>query len=275
MDQNNKLGKVIAVASGKGGVGKSTVAVNLACALAQLGNRVGLLDADIYGPSQHIMLGLSDQDPVLNEDKKIMPIQKHGLSAISFGFFVKADDAVIWRGPMIARMFQQFVKDVEWGEQDYFIVDLPPGTGDIQLTMAQTLAISGIVIVTTPQNVALADAIKGINMFRKVNIEILGIVENMSHYVCAHCGHESSIFSSKGGEKIAQKMAAPFLGRIPLEEATCLAADAGIPIVLAEPDSSQAQHFTKIAKEVVKNAAAITPKNLEVASDNTAKEFAV
>src|SRR3989338_5320559 len=173
---------VIAVASGKGGVGKSTVAANLACALATKGKRVGLLDPDIYGPSQHIMMGLQNRDPIVAGERAIMPFEQNGLWVISFGFFVKPEEAVVWRGPMIARAFQQLVDDVKWPDLDFLVIDLPPGTGDIQLTLTQHLEVTGAVIVTTPQDVALADAIKGINMFRKVDVGILGLVENMSFF---------------------------------------------------------------------------------------------
>lgn len=243
---------VVAIASGKGGVGKSTVAVNLACALAKQGYKIGLLDADIYGPSQHIMLGLNDQSPIFaDENRKIMPIKKFGLSAISFGLFVKPDEAVIWRGPMISKMFQQFVSEVKWGDDlDYLVIDLPPGTGDIQLTLTQFLQVTGIVIVTTPQEVALADAVKGINMFHKVGVDILGVIENMSTFVCPQCNHESFIFSSGGGKKKASEMNVPFLGEIPLEEKTRSAGDNGTPIVIKEPDSAQAKRFLEIAKKL-------------------------
>ncbi len=241
---------VIAVASGKGGVGKSTVAVNLACALSKLGHKVGLLDADIYGPSQHIMTGLVSQAPEIDGEKKIKPVQRHGIDIMSFGFFVKPSEAVIWRGPMVARMFQQLVDDVTWGELDYLVVDLPPGTGDIQLTLSQLLNVTGVVIVSTPQDVALADAIKGITMFRKVNVDIIGLVENMSHFECPKCHHESAIFSKGGGGEAARTFNVPFLGDLPLEEATRVSADKGTPVVVAEPDSKQAIRFLSIAKLV-------------------------
>lgn len=238
---------IIAVASGKGGVGKSTVAVNLALALSQQGFKVGLLDADIYGPSQHIMMGLQESNPVLDTDRKILPIKQYGINILSFGFFIKGEEAVIWRGPMISRLFQQFIDDVKWGELDYLIVDLPPGTGDIQLTLTQYLKLTGVVIVSTPQSVALADAIKGITMFRKVNVDILGLVENMSTFICPKCSHESPIFSHGGGKKQAAEMNVPFLGEVPLEEATRVASDAGVPIVVKAPESEQTKRFMSIA----------------------------
>jgi len=248
---SNSPKTVIAVASGKGGVGKSTVAVNLALALSQLGHKVGLLDADIYGPSQHIMLGLKDHTPEVNAEKKILPIQKFGLTMMSFGFFVKPEEAVVWRGPMIGRMVQQFIDDVLWGEQDILVVDLPPGTGDAQLTLTQRLPLAGAVIVSTPQDVALADAIKGVNMFQKVNVPILGLIENMSYFECPSCHHQSHIFSHAGTKQKAQELGVPFLGELPLEEATRVGADQGKPIIIKNPDSKQSLRFIEIAKNVL------------------------
>ena len=264
----NKIKSVIAVASGKGGVGKSTVAANLACALAKLDStkKVGLLDADIYGPSQHIMFGLKNQNPVITPDQKLLPHTRYGLWLTSFGFFVKADEAVIWRGPMIARAFQQLINDVQWGEIDYLVVDLPPGTGDIQLTLSQALQVTGIVIVSTPQDVAVADAIKGINMFRKVNVEILGLIENMSTFSCPHCHHETPIFSQGGGKQKASEMNVPFLGELPLEVETRTAGDEGSPVVISHPESAQSKRFLEMAKtlkikvdEIIKNKPATQP----------------
>lgn len=243
--------QIIAVASGKGGVGKSTVAVNLALAFAKLGKKVGLLDCDIYGPSQHIMLGLADRTPEIDENRKITPIEKFGIKMMSFGFFVKPEEAVVWRGPMIGRMIQQFVDDVLWGELDVMVVDLPPGTGDAQLTLTQLLPLTGAVIVSTPQDVALADAVKGVNMFQKVNVPILGVIENMSYYKCVNCGHEAHIFSHFGAKHTAQKMNVPFLGELPLEETTRAAGDQGKPIVVKEPDGHQAARFLDIGKTVL------------------------
>lgn len=243
---------VIAVASGKGGVGKSTVAVNLALALLKKGKTVGLLDCDIYGPSQHIMLGLADRTPEIDEARKIAPMEKFGLKMMSFGFFVKPEEAVVWRGPMIGRMIQQFVDDVVWGDLDIMVVDLPPGTGDAQLTLTQLLPLSGAVIVSTPQDVALADAIKGVNMFQKVNVPILGMVENMSFFACPNCGHEAHIFSHLGAKHAAEKLGVPFLGELPLEEATRTGGDQGKPVVVKEPDSPQARRFSDIADGVLK-----------------------
>jgi ATP-binding protein involved in chromosome partitioning len=241
---------VLAVASGKGGVGKSTVAVNLAAAFLKLGKKVGLLDADIYGPSQHIMLGLQDHAPQADENKKILPIEKFGIKLMTFGFFVKAEEAVVWRGPMVGRMIQQFVDDVQWGELDVIVVDLPPGTGDVQLTLTQILPLTGVVIVSTPQDVALADAIKGINMFQKVNVQVLGLVENMSYFECPKCHHHANIFSHGGTRHKAEEMGVPFLGELPLEEATRGCGDQGKPIMIKEPDSEQARRFLEIAGRV-------------------------
>jgi ATP-binding protein involved in chromosome partitioning len=196
------------------------------------------------------MFGLKDQDPMMDPDKKILPIDKHGIKTMSFGFFIKSDEAVIWRGPMISRLFGQFINDVKWGNLDYLILDLPPGTGDIQLTMSQTLQVDGVVIVTTPQDVALADAIKGVRMFEKVNVDVLGIVENMSYFSCPHCGEKSQPFSNAGGKKEAEKLSAKFLGEIPLEQRTREASDEGTPITLLEPQNEQARRFISVATEV-------------------------
>ena len=231
---------VIAVASGKGGVGKSTVAVNLALALLKQGKTVGLLDADIYGPSQHIMLGLTDHTPEIDAERKIKPLEKFGLKMMSF----------VWRGPMIGRMIQQFVDDVLWGDLDVLVVDLPPGTGDAQLTLTQLLPLSGAVVVSTPQDVALADAVKGINMFQKVNVPVLGVVENMSYFECPKCHHQAHIFSHAGAQNKAQELGVDFLGELPLEESTRYAADQGKPIVAKEPDSDQSKRFLAIAQKV-------------------------
>lgn len=241
---------ILAVASGKGGVGKSTVAVNLALALSKLGKKVGLLDADIYGPSQHIMLGLSDHTPEMTENKKIKPMQKFGIELMSFGFFVKADEAVVWRGPMLGRMIQQFVDDVLWSELDVLVVDLPPGTGDVQLTLTQLLPLTGAVIVSTPQDIALADAIKGVNMFQKVTVPIVGIIENMSYFNCPNCGHHANIFSHAGAKLKAQELGVPFLGELPLEELTRACSDQGKPVVVKEPESEQSIRFVAIAEKV-------------------------
>jgi ATP-binding protein involved in chromosome partitioning len=240
--------QTIAVASGKGGVGKSTVAVNLAAALAQTGAKVGLLDADIYGPSIPAMLGTHQQPVVANE--KLIPIEAHGLKLMSIGFLAGADKAMVWRGPMVSRAIQQMLGDVTWGELDYLIVDLPPGTGDSSLTLAQTIALSGVVIVATPQDVALDIAVKALQMFRTLNVSPLGLVENMSYYICENCGHEAHIFNHGTGEKTALKLGVPFLGAVPLEEGIREDADLGAPVVVTRPDSNGAKAFREIASKV-------------------------
>jgi len=239
----------VAVASGKGGVGKSTVAVNLAAALAATGARVGLLDADIYGPSMGIMLGVTERPRTDEEAEKILPIRRHGLSVMSLGFLLDPDTPVIWRGPMVMKALEQLLRDVSWPELDYMVVDLPPGTGDAQLTITQKVPLSGAVIVTTPNEVALIDARKGLAMFRKVNVPILGIVENMSHFVCPHCGGETEIFSRGGGARLAADSGVPFLGGIPIDPSLRLSGDEGTPAVLAAPDSSVAAAFTRLAEK--------------------------
>lgn len=240
--------RVVAISSGKGGVGKSTVAVNLAVALAQSGARVGLMDADIYGPNVPMMMGATT--PPAQQDGKISPAESHGVKFISMGFFVPEETAVVWRGPMIHTAIQQFFRDVVWGELDYLFVDLPPGTGDAQLTISQLVPLCGAITVTTPQEVALHDVRKGMMMFQKVNVPLLGIVENMSYYVCKHCGAREEIFSTGGGERAAQKLGIPFLGRIPIDPAIRAGGDAGVPLVVADPDSPQSGAFREIASKV-------------------------
>jgi ATP-binding protein involved in chromosome partitioning len=240
--------QVIAVSSGKGGVGKSTVAVNLAVALAQSGANVGLMDADIYGPNIPMMLGVSN--PPEQQDGKIKPAESHGVKLISMGFFVPEETAVVWRGPMIHTAIQQFFRDVVWGELDYLFIDLPPGTGDAQLTISQLVPLCGAVTVTTPQEVALHDVRKGLMMFQKVNVPLLGIIENMSYFVCGHCGTRSEIFSHGGGERAAEKLGIPFLGRIPIDPAIRAGGDTGMPIVVADRASPQAVAFKEIAAKL-------------------------
>lgn len=243
---------VVAVASGKGGVGKSTVSANLAVALASLGHSVGLLDADIYGPSQQMMMGTTNE-PSGDPEGKILPaIAESGVKVMSFGFLVDADQPVIWRGPMLQKALEQFVGDVEWGVLDFLIVDLPPGTGDVALTLCQNVPMAGAVIVTTPQDVALIDARKGLHMFRKLEIAVLGIVENMASYACPECGHLEHIFGSGGGQKTAEELDVPFLGSIPLDPAVVAGGDSGKPVVSARPDSPTAQAFTELAKGLAK-----------------------
>ncbi|MEO8349301.1 MAG: Mrp/NBP35 family ATP-binding protein [Acidobacteriota bacterium] len=239
----------IAVASGKGGVGKSTVAANLALALSRLGSRVGLMDSDIYGPSQQMMMGI-DEKPFLNEGNQIVPIERFGVRVMSLGFLMDVDQPVIWRGPMVMKAVEQFLQDVSWGKLDFLVVDLPPGTGDAQLTLTQKIHLSGAVIVTTPQDVALIDARKGLAMFQKVNVPILGIVENMSYFICPKCGHREEIFKHGGGERTAKKLNVPFLGAIPLDPAVAIGGDAGVPIVAAEPESPVTHAFLRIAETI-------------------------
>ena len=239
----------IAVASGKGGVGKSTVAANLALALSRLGSRVGLMDSDIYGPSQQMMMGI-DEKPFLNEGNQIVPIERFGVRVMSLGFLMDVDQPVIWRGPMVMKAVEQFLQDVSWGKLDFLVVDLPPGTGDAQLTLTQKIHLSGAVIVTTPQDVALIDARKGLAMFQKVNVPVLGIVENMSYFLCPKCGHREEIFKHGGGERTAKKLNVPFLGAIPLDPAVVIGGDAGVPIVAAEPESSVTHAFLRIAETI-------------------------
>jgi ATP-binding protein involved in chromosome partitioning len=238
----------IAVASGKGGVGKSTVAVNLAVALAMDGAKVGLLDADVYGPSAPLMLGISDKPKVSNN--KLTPLEKYGVKVMSIGFLVNPMEAVIWRGPMASGAVKQFIADVTWGELDYLIFDLPPGTGDIQLTLVQTIPLTGAVIVTTPQDVALADAKKGLVMFHKVHVPVLGIVENMSYFICSHCNQRENIFDVGGGKRMADELNVPFLGEIPIDTRIRIGGDKGDPIVHGEPESQQGKIIHSIARQL-------------------------
>jgi ATP-binding protein involved in chromosome partitioning len=240
---------VVAVASGKGGVGKSTVAANLAVALARQGQRVGLLDADIYGPSVPMLFGITDKPRL--RGNRILPFEKYGIKLMSLGFILEVDTPVIWRGPMVMRGIEQMLGDVEWGELDYLVVDLPPGTGDAQLTITQRVPLSGAVIVTTPQDVALIDARKGLAMFRKVNVDVVGIVENMSGFVCPHCGKETDIFKRGGGERTAELLGTRFLGRVPLDPAIVRGSDAGVPIVVEQEEGAHAEAFRSLAAAVV------------------------
>ncbi len=238
---------IIAVASGKGGVGKSTVAVNLALALSQGGARVGILDADIYGPSQPRMLGLTGR-PSTKDNKRIVPMVGHGVQCMSVGFLVDQETPMVWRGPMVTQALMQLIGDTDWDDLDYLVVDMPPGTGDIQLTLAQRVPVSGAVIVTTPQEIALLDARKGLRMFQKVEVGILGIVENMSTHVCSQCGHEEHIFGEGGGERLAAQYNVPFLGSLPLELRIREQTDSGNPSVAADPKSPIAQRYRDIAR---------------------------
>lgn len=244
------VGRIIAVASGKGGVGKSTVSVNLALALHNQGYKVGILDADIYGPSLPMMLGVNE-DPQVNEANKIIPPEKFGLKVMSFGFFAPEESAVIWRGPMVMKALQQFFYDVHWGELDFLVIDLPPGTGDAQLTLVQSLPIAGSVIVTTPQNVALLDAVKGIVMFQKTGVPILGVVENMASFHCPSCGAESHIFGTGGAEKVSHKFDVPLLGHVPLMPELRQAGDAGEPLTSVNGHPVRVR-FAEIAERAIK-----------------------
>jgi ATP-binding protein involved in chromosome partitioning len=238
---------VVAVAAGKGGVGKSTVAVNMALALAKHGAKVGLLDADVFGPSIPTMLGAPEVPAQASKDSKIIPAKMHGLSVVSVGFFVDKDEAVVWRGPMVHRLLQQFLADVDWGELDYLVCDLPPGTGDVQLSLSQLIPIAGAVMVTTPQEVSIVDVVKGIAMFEKVEIPILGIVENMSFYKCPACGHHDEIFSHGGGKRLAQEVGTKFFGEIPIDTRIRFGGDAGVPVIVSSPDSENAKIFMELA----------------------------
>jgi ATP-binding protein involved in chromosome partitioning len=249
---------IVGVASGKGGVGKSTVAVNLAAALSKTGARVGLLDADIYGPNIPLMLGLNNAQPEVTaipdgrgeEIQMIVPLEAHGLRVMSMGFLINEDQPVVWRGPMLNSVLRQFLEQVLWGDLDYLIVDLPPGTGDVQISLIQLVQVTGIVHVTTPQEVALQDVRKGIMMFRSQNIPLLGIVENMSYFHCPHCGERTDVFSHGGGKAAAEALDIKFLGDIPLDIEVREQGDAGLPIVLAKPDSPQAKKFLHVAQQL-------------------------
>jgi ATP-binding protein involved in chromosome partitioning len=241
----------IAVASGKGGVGKSTVSTNLSLALRRLGYTVGLLDADIYGPSQQMMLGIEGRPQIDEADEKIMPMENHGVKTMSLGLITDPDTPVIWRGPMVMKALDQFLTDVKWGTLDFMIIDLPPGTGDAQLTLTQKVPLTGAVIVTTPQDVALIDARKGLAMFRKVNVPVMGIVENMSYFVCRHCGEREEIFGHGGGRRTAEMLGVPFLGEVPIDPKVVVGGDTGEPIVVLDPQSPAALAFEELARKIV------------------------
>ena len=244
------IAAIVAVASGKGGVGKSTTSVNLALALTTLGQRVGLLDADIYGPSQPRMLGITGK-PRSPDGKKLLPMENYGVRVMSMGFLVDEDAPMIWRGPMVQSALQQMLGDVAWGELDVLVVDLPPGTGDAQLTMAQRVPLAGAVIVSTPQDIALLDARKALNMFRKVDVPVFGIVENMSYFLCPSCGHRSEIFSHGGARATAERYGVDFLGEIPLDLVIREHTDAGRPPVVSQPDGPQAAAYLEVARKVI------------------------
>jgi ATP-binding protein involved in chromosome partitioning len=253
--------QIIAVTSGKGGVGKTTVSINLAIALTQLGAKVGLLDADITGPNAPLMLGVGEYEP-LAQNNRIIPAENYGVKCISMAFFVAKDTPVIWRGPMLDKAIRQFLSDVQWGELDYLLVDMPPGTGDAQLTMCQATNLAGGVIVTTPQDVALLDGRKGMAMFQQMSIPVLGLVENMSFFSCPHCNERTDVFSHGGGEELAKESGVPFLGAIPLELGVRRGGDMGQPITAMHPDHMAAQAFREVAKNL---AAQVSIKALQPA----------
>jgi len=242
-----EIRNIVAVASGKGGVGKSTVAVNLALAWAAQGARVGILDADIYGPSQPLMLGLASEHPT-SDGKHLQPLMAHGIAAMSIGFLVDAEQPMVWRGPMVTQALSQLLSETDWGMLDYLVVDMPPGTGDIQLTLSQKVPVAGAVIVTTPQDIALADARKGLKMFEKVSVPVLGIVENMSVHVCTQCGHSEHIFGTGGGERMARQYGVTLLGELPLDAHIREETDGGRPTVVAAPGSPRAQAYLETAR---------------------------
>ena len=245
--------KIIAIASGKGGVGKSTFTVNFAVALKQLGLKVGILDADIYGPSIPRMMGISGR-PQTNENKKLVPLENYGVKCMSIGFLIDVDTPAIWRGPMVMKALEQMFNGVEWEELNYLIIDLPPGTGDAHLTLAQSSKLSGSIIISTPQDVALADARKGINMFKKVNVPVLGLVENMSYFICDSCGARHEIFASGGVKKEAIKTDTPFLGELPIDKNLRINSDTGQPVCIAEPEGEIAKIYSSIANKIHQNS---------------------
>ncbi len=256
---------VVAVGSGKGGVGKSTVAINLAAALLQMGEGVGILDADVHGPDVPILLGVEGR-PRPSPEGKILPLEANGLKIMSLGFFLDPQEPAIWRGPIVGGLVQQFFRDVDWGELDHLLVDLPPGTGDAQLTMVQKVQLTGAVIVTTPQDLALQDAMKGLAMFQKLEVPILGVVENMSTFVCPHCGEPSDIFDHGGGKHAAEDRGVPFLGAVPLDLAVRTSGDSGRPIVFQDPESAAGQAFRKIAERLLEELGRVSAEVAQAAS---------
>lgn len=239
----------IAVASGKGGVGKSTVATNLAISLANTGAAVGLMDADAYGPSIPTMMGIQDK-PQTSAERKLVPLVRHDIKLMSIGFMVPEEQAMIWRGPMLHSAIRQFLSDVHWGELDYLIIDLPPGTGDVALSLTQAIPLTGAIIVTTPQDVALADVRRGVAMFERLGVPILGIIENMSYFLCPHCNEKTEIFRADGGRNMSDRFGVAFLGQIPLDAEVCTAGDIGVPIVAGHPEAPQSEAFGAAAKEL-------------------------
>ncbi|KAA3620073.1 MAG: MRP family ATP-binding protein [Calditrichaeota bacterium] len=255
---------IIAVASGKGGVGKSTVSVNLACSLAKLGYSVGILDADVYGPNLPMMLDLENAKPNVTADSKIIPAESFGLKVVSLGFLMPSDEAIIWRGPLVGRAIEQMMRDVLWGDLDVLVIDLPPGTGDAQLTISQRITLTGAVMVSTPQDVALSDAIKGYRMFQKVNVPVLGMIENMSTFVCDDCGKEHDLFGKDGVKNAAAEEGVDFLGAIPITPEIRVGGDSGKPVVTEFPDSIAAKRFVEIAQAIaakLESVANVKPKS--------------
>jgi ATP-binding protein involved in chromosome partitioning len=249
------LGRIIAISSGKGGVGKSTVSVNLAVALAKQGLRVGLMDADVYGPNIPMMMGVNSPPPVIGD--RIQPLSAHGVKLMSLGFLIEREQPAIWRGPIVMKIVTQFLRDVNWGTLDYLLVDMPPGTGDAQLSLVQATHVHGAVIVTTPQPVSTGDALRGAKMFERVNVPVLGIVENMSYLLCAHCGKPTPLFGSGGGRALADELHVPLLGEIPLESAVREGGDTGSPIIFALPESPAARALSSIALQIVEASEAL------------------
>lgn len=270
MQKLPNIKNIIAIASGKGGVGKSTTAVNLALALAQEGFQTGILDADIYGPSQPTMLGISSK-PTIN-DQGMLPQKNHGIQSMSIGYLIDTTTPMIWRGPMVSTALLQLLHDTQWENLDYLIIDLPPGTGDIQLTLSQKIPVTAAIIVTTPQDLALLDARRAYEMFKKVNVPVLGVIENMSTHICSHCGHEESIFGEGGGKKLAEQYGLDFLGALPLDRQIREQTDQGNPTVIADPDSPNAICYREIARHIAtqislqKNASASFPV-IEIKND--------
>jgi ATP-binding protein involved in chromosome partitioning len=252
------LGHIIAVSSGKGGVGKSTTATNLAVALARQGARVGLMDADIYGPNVPRMMGVNAPPPVVGDH--IIPLEAHGVKVMSLGFLIERDQPAIWRGPIVMKIITQFLRDVQWGELDVFLVDMPPGTGDAQLSLVQAAQVHGAIIVTTPQEMATGDALRGARMFQRVGVPVLGIVENMSYFECPHCGKPTALFGSGGGKRLAAELELPLLGEIPMDPRVLVGGETGRPIVVAEPESSAARALTGIAERVIQYVGAVASR---------------
>ncbi len=253
----DKVKNIVAVASGKGGVGKSTTAANLALAWAAQGAKVGLLDADIYGPSQPMMMGLGGQKPTTTDGKRLSPLKAYGVEVMSIGLMIDPEQPMVWRGPMATQALTQLLGDTNWGELDYLVVDMPPGTGDIQLTLAQRVPVSGAVIVTTPQDIALLDARKGLKMFEKVEVPVLGVVENMSVHICSNCGHVEHLFGSGGGARLAEQYGVHLLGELPLDVRIREAADGGSPTVVSEPDSPRALAYLRMARRTAARLATL------------------